>query len=290
MNALFGVLFSTIAYSIVNKNIGQYGLSEFMQNIILYSIPSIIGFFVYKFSQINKINVFWFLVKIAVVQAVCFSLIKLGLETAGVDMNFKMITYGTLIFSLVFNFNKFGLKIIKKMVMGILGIIFSKKKMKIGKDDLDIVFIDQLGNNGRDFEDYVATLYRSGGFNAKTTTELKNEGNLPDSVMRTAGNGEQGVDVIVFFETNQEIDGEIFSGLLIQCKHYKNTVGNKAIQEIYTAVPMYSKHYNRKFKPIVYTNNFFTKPAKNLAESSGVGLIDRDVLPLVLNEIRNFVA
>lgn len=143
--------------------------------------------------------------------------------------------------------------------------------------------IDTLGNNGRDFEQFVADFYSSKGLSALTTTDLKNDGNLPPAVMRMSGNGEQGVDVIVLFGKEMDIDGEKFTGLLIQCKHYSSTVGNSAIQEIYGAIPMYGRHFNQKFKPMCWTNNYFTPHATELAKSNGVGLIDRDSMMNLLD-------
>ena len=61
--------------------------------------------------------------------------------------------------------------------------------------------------------------------------------------------------------------------LAIQCKHYSKKVDNGAIQEINTALSMYRAHHG-----VVITNNYFTKPAQELAEANGVTLINRDRL------------
>lgn len=161
--------------------------------------------------------------------------------------------------------------------------IFSFKR-KI-QTDLELKQVDALGNNGKDFEVFVAEKFRQHGFKAYTTTELrdmKRNGKgvgLPESVMKSAGSGEQGVDVVVWAKNEKFIfDGVKFDGLLIQAKQYSNTVGNKAIQEIYSAIPMYEDHFQMRFKPIVVTNNFFSNPARNLAEVNNVLLVDRDNL------------
>jgi HJR/Mrr/RecB family endonuclease len=196
-----------------------------------------------------------------------------------------LITISVISLGLLKNINYFTTAM--KFLLNKIAYKFFNKKIFEQSSNVSLDFIDKLGNNGKDFEDFVANLYVKAGFNAKTTTQLKKENNLPESIMKSAGSGEQGVDVIVFFSAPQSIENEVFDGLLIQCKQYSNTVGNKAIQEIYTAVPMYSNHFNKRFKPIVYTNNYFTKPAQNLAKSTNVALIDRDVLPFVLKEIES---
>lgn len=142
--------------------------------------------------------------------------------------------------------------------------------------------IDCLGDNGRKYEEFVALFYKNEGFRSLTTTELKADKNLPASVMKMSGNGEQGVDVVVFFDKPQLIDNVSYTGLLIQCKQYSTTVGNGAIQEIYGAIPMYEKHFKAKFKPLCWTNNYFTPHAKELAKANGVGLIDRQVMMKLL--------
>jgi restriction system protein len=142
--------------------------------------------------------------------------------------------------------------------------------------------IDSLGDNGRKYEEFVALFYKNEGFRSYTTTELKEDENLPASVMRMSGNGEQGVDVVVFFEKETLIDNVPYTGLLIQCKQYSSTVGNKAIQEIYGAIPMYEKHFKQKFKPLCWTNNYYTPHATELAKANGVGLIDRNMMMKLL--------
>ena len=140
--------------------------------------------------------------------------------------------------------------------------------------DLSLNQIDAFGKGdsyekGRIFEAYVAEIYKTLGMNAYTTTEMRQMGKLPPSIQQRGGSGEQGVDVIV--EVPQP-DGT-YKLLAIQCKHYSKKVDNGAIQEINTALSMYNAHHGA-----VITNNYFTKPAKELAEANGVTLIDRDRL------------
>ena len=59
----------------------------------------------------------------------------------------------------------------------------------------------------------------------------------------------------------------------IQCKCYSSDIGVKAVQEAYSGARYYDCHV-----PVVLTNRFFTKPAKELAEKIKVLLWDRIVL------------
>lgn len=260
---IMGLILSRVYYQ-KNKDINEKELkaSSFVFFILkLMCINAlVVGSFKTVLDYFNISNVPSF--GLIILFLITISIISLGL--------FKNIGFLTTAFK--FLLNKISYK-------------YFNKKLFHDKSVISLDFIDKLGNNGKDFEDFIANLYVKAGFNAKTTTQLKKENNLPESIMKSAGSGEQGVDVIVFFNAPQSIDNEVFDGLLIQCKQYSNTVGNKAIQEIYTAVPMYSNHFNKRFKPIVYTNNYFSKPAQNLAKSTNVALIDRDVLPFVLKEI-----
>tara|TARA_Y100000034_G_scaffold135557_1_gene207992 strand:- start:6809 stop:7702 length:894 start_codon:yes stop_codon:yes gene_type:complete len=122
---------------------------------------------------------------------------------------------------------------------------------------------------GQLFENYIRDLYRAQGYEAYTTADLRESGQLPKGVQGTAGSGEQGVDVVYFYK-NQKGDKK---KVIVQCKHYSHKVSNSAIQEIHTARNLYNAD-----KCKVITNNKFTEPAKTLAKSCHVELIDREGL------------
>lgn len=195
--------------------------------------------------------------------------------------------YNYIFFGIALTIALFGIIPISKF-------IFNKllKKLNINKyniflkNSLDKTLedIDKLGNNGLDFELYIAKLFRSMGLWAKTTTELRKDEKLPPVIQKAPGSGEQGVDVIVFLDKMENLGDEDYDGLLIQCKQYSNTVGNKAVQEIVGALKLYNNFYNKRFKPVVITNNYFTSSAKILASSNDVELIDRDKLPNLIKE------
>jgi restriction system protein len=74
----------------------------------------------------------------------------------------------------------------------------------------------------------------------------------------TKGSGDQGIDVIAVK------DGKRYG---IQCKHYSNSVPNKAVQEAYAGAEFYGCDV-----AAVMTNSTYTKSAIELAQSIGVEL------------------
>lgn len=160
------------------------------------------------------------------------------------------------------------------------------KKLPPCPIDIPLSAIDKFGNGdtyekGRQFEEYVAQIYRVMGYNAKTTTQLRLEGKLPPEVQSKGGSGDQGVDVVVPVYNQQSGQEE---RIIIQCKHYSQKVENKAVQEIYSAKNMYNGHL-----AVVITNNYFTQQAKDLAAANGVKLINRDELAqLIQNAVKKY--
>lgn len=144
---------------------------------------------------------------------------------------------------------------------------------KFPEINLTVEEIDKMGGkDGKWFEEYVATLYRTMGHRAYTTTEMRKMGTLPKLIMKQRGVGEQGVDVVV--DTNDRTGNK---RMLVQCKHYSQNVGNSAVQEIVGALKMYKGDH-----AVVITNQYFTEPAINLAAVNGVTLIDRKRLPQLI--------
>jgi restriction system protein len=75
----------------------------------------------------------------------------------------------------------------------------------------------------------------------------------------TPGSGDQGADIIA------EKDGR---RVVVQCKFYNGTVGNKAVQEAYAAAAFQDAPY-----AVVVTNSIYTKSAHQLAHKNGVLLM-----------------
>jgi restriction system protein len=113
---------------------------------------------------------------------------------------------------------------------------------------------------GREFEVYCREVLHEAGWDAALTP----------------GSGDQGADIIA------EKDG---SRVVIQCKFYNGSVGNKAVQEAYAAAAFQDAHY-----AVVVTNSVFTKSAHQLAHKNGVVPIHHAELPTLEDAIGNLKA
>lgn len=102
---------------------------------------------------------------------------------------------------------------------------------------------------GHEFEGFCAGLLRKNGF---------------ENVSVTRGSGDQGIDIIA------SKDGIKYG---IQCKCYTADIGNKAVQEALAGKTFYKCHV-----AVVLTNRYFTRSARELADSTGIILWDRSRL------------
>lgn len=84
-------------------------------------------------------------------------------------------------------------------------------------------------------------------------------------VQVTKGSGDQGADVIAARDGVR---------IVIQCKLYASTVGNKAVQEVFAAKSFYDCDY-----AFVVSNSTYTPSARKVAERTGVQLLHHDELP-----------
>ena len=117
---------------------------------------------------------------------------------------------------------------------------YRRKIRRSGLDDID---------DGHDFEIFVVNLLKKNGFR---------------DIRVTPKTGDYGADILAV------LDGDRYA---IQCKLYGKSVGIKAVQEVYAAMQYYECQ-----AAAVATNSNFSKNARNLADSTGVYLWDRDVL------------
>ena len=101
--------------------------------------------------------------------------------------------------------------------------------------------------DGEEFEKFCAYLIQQNGY---------------EDVLITKGSGDHGIDIFA------KKDGLLYA---IQCKRYSNSVGNKAIQEIFSGKAIYHAD-----KAVVMTNSFFTKQAIEDAKKLEVYLWDRN--------------
>jgi restriction system protein len=102
---------------------------------------------------------------------------------------------------------------------------------------------------GREFELYCREVLQEAGWHAALTP----------------GSGDQGADIIAEKENRR---------VVIQCKFYSGTVGNKAVQEAYAAAAFQDASY-----AVVVTNSVFTRSAHQLAHKNGVLLMRHTDLP-----------
>lgn len=115
--------------------------------------------------------------------------------------------------------------------------------------------LDRL--QGKEFEEYLASIFASRGYRARLT---------PDS-------NDYGADLIL------KKEGET---IVVQAKRYRNQVGIEAVQQVIGA-----KGYYRADKALVVTNSYFTTQAKNLARANSVELWDRDRLQAIQRVVTN---
>lgn len=150
----------------------------------------------------------------------------------------------------------------------------------------DIEKVKKANERGKLFEEYIAENMEWLG-ESFTTGDLRKLGRIPDAIKTQSGCGEHGVDNIVFLDKkyqNKLFDNK-FDALLIQSKFYNKPISNSAVQEIVGAKKMYSEYHKKIFKLMVITNQTFTDPAKNLAKSNDVLLVDKDSLRKWLKKI-----
>ena len=113
------------------------------------------------------------------------------------------------------------------------------------------------GMSGHEFEDFLISVFSHFGFSAKNVG---------------AGGGDYGGDIILENDKGR---------VIVQAKRYSGNVGNKAVQEVYSAIP----HYNAT-EGWVVTNSYFTKAAITQAKSCGILLVDRKMLLGLVEQIQ----
>lgn len=121
-------------------------------------------------------------------------------------------------------------------------------RVKAGMETIPVPKALPADLSALDFEGLCAEVLREKGWRASTTQ----------------ASGDQGADVVA------DKNG---LRLVLQCKLYAGTVGNKAVQEVAAAMP----HYGATHGVVVATNGF-TKSAITLAQSTGVHLLHFDDL------------
>lgn len=108
--------------------------------------------------------------------------------------------------------------------------------------------------DGFQFEDFLMEIFQTMGYDVKETKRTQ----------------DQGADLFVT---------RFGKNMVIQAKNYSGSVGNSAVQQVISAKTFYGCD-----EAMVVTNSWFTRSAKELAESAGVRLIDRDDLQKYLDD------
>ena len=108
--------------------------------------------------------------------------------------------------------------------------------------------------DGFQFEDFLVEVFQTRGSDVKETKRTQ----------------DQGADLFVT---------RFGKDMVIQAKNYSGSVGNSAVQQVISAKTFYGCD-----EAMVVTNSYFTRSAKELAESALVRLIDRDELQKYLDD------
>jgi len=108
--------------------------------------------------------------------------------------------------------------------------------------------------DGFQFEDFLVKIFQTIGYDVKETKRTQ----------------DQGADLFVT---------RFGKSIVIQAKNYSGSVGNSAVQQAISAKTFYACD-----EAMVVTNSYFTKSAKELAESAMVRLVDRSELQKYLDD------
>lgn len=110
--------------------------------------------------------------------------------------------------------------------------------------ECNMAIVDQM--DGFEFEEFVARLLRHNGYR---------------EVDVTPASGDKGADVIAISPDGRRT--------CFQCKHYAGNVGTAAVQEVLAVM----RYYNCS-QAVVITNAQYTRQARELAQQTGVYLMD----------------
>jgi len=135
-----------------------------------------------------------------------------------------------------------GSFVVGSYVLALIVNVIRKQKLKKS----GILEVDKM--KGKEFEEYLRVLFSERGY----------------QVRLTPATGDYGADLVLIQNGRKTI---------VQAKRYKKNVGIKAVQEIASA----KQHY-RAGECWVVTNSGYTEPARRLAQSNQVRLVDRTLL------------
>ena len=142
-----------------------------------------------------------------------------------------------------------GIAVLVLAALALAAILMLRAARRRRPNDIDLM-------EGHEFEYYCADLLRRAGF---------------QEVEVTRGSGDYGVDILA------ELGGVTYA---VQCKRYDGLVGVKAVQEVYAG-----RDYYDRMVGVVMTNQYFTRPAVEVARKLKILLWDRDYLESMLDEM-----
>lgn len=269
MNFIYNILISNFAIAPIVQGIAAFFSNDVIKKI-LDKVNESYGFSLYLPKEAK---IFIPIIVFFVLRSIVPILVKFVFKFFIYALGILSVTYfakNYLLSGIDKKYVDLGLSVFLAAVCSFfLTIVFLKIKNFINNKRrvISMEEIDNLGNGdpkrgGFLFESYISGLYSRMGYDAKTVSELKKLG-----LVKTKG-FDQGADVVVdYYEGNKKIRA------IIQCKHYKNKVGNAAVQEVKASLSLYNADFG-----IVLTNNYFTEAAIELATSNQVKLIDRNKL------------
>lgn len=155
--------------------------------------------------------------------------------------------------------------------------LFPTERIVIKRDDF-MKSIDLNSTHERSLEiSHIQELEKLNPLSFEAAIAILFEKKYGGDAWLTPVTNDKGAD-IVFFGDN--------SDYLIQVKRSESSLGIEPGQEIKYALTKYKSKYDKDFKPIVVTNNYFTHNAIDLAKQNEVELIDRGTLKKWIKENR----
>jgi len=147
-----------------------------------------------------------------------------------------------------------SVRLLIKFLRQLFGLFLKSFRVPAYRVQYSLAEIDQM--KGYEFEKCMQDVFERLGY----------------SVEQTPLSCDQGADLILTSKRGKRT--------AVQVKRYSSKVSNKAVQEVVAA-----KGFHRCTEGIVVTNNYFTNPARQLAEANDIDLIDRNELMQMINKI-----
>lgn len=153
--------------------------------------------------------------------------------------------------------------------------LFPTEQIEISRDDLiKSINLDSSEKKSLEFRN-IQDLEKLKALDFEAAIAVLFEKKYGGDTWLTPVSNDKGADVIFFGDSEN---------YLIQVKRSASRLDITSGQEVTYALPEYQNKYDRKFLPMVVTNNYFTESAIDLARQNEVKLIDRDTLRMWISE------